>query len=726
MTKTKCSYAATLLAGVVAFNVVTDALLLYPIHQLRLQPMTLMLSSHSRRLRHPGKHGARTLQAHSSVFEEWQNFQQAQTNLELLAALVKPQTSLFEVSLVGQSQLPATNNDRVPCLVFARTDSYLSHAAESESATSCLIIPVTDPQLKLIAFAVQDKPLSKSIMLPLNQLLVNRDGTLFDNIPWSDWTVDPQLRNRDAANNNIAPQYHLGKRDAYARFGGKDWKGRSVSIANLAMRLKYTLEKKRQQPTNGDDALLTKRIIELQLTELREEMAEIEYELAIARQNVQDQVQGWEDKRTECLMRLQTAEKSQHEILNAQSSSTSALSHILDSIANTMSQQGMNSAPYRGAMGYAPILDTELDIETGMLPFSSPFGLMKEILQDQCKAQVIGALLENTSLLDGTLTVGGVIVIQRMTAKTTMTIAGEEVSINDESVDYGNTGIRGGETILVECSADEAVGMALVSKVPMLVESEIWDQASGLATQLPRQKDKENVMDNLMQWVPDQDLSFLLEGQPTNMSVSQNASPLRIPRTTTSLFDTLFEPNPAGSASSGSSLFPTDNPIQSLQEYDSLSVSDKAKTLMTMSNFDGRLPRPRALRANAANDSNSPGPLDTLLLPLIDESVRRQYLIRDAERRNDYGAIRDLEAQKSRRQIAKEMAEEAKRVGDDDSAKIFESEAEFYASLRADVTQDEGTYTRFLDQDDWYARDRQAHVKKLDKKKFGTLLDGIE
>jgi hypothetical protein len=77
-------------------------------------------------------------------------------------------------------------------------------------------------------------------MLPLNLLLVNRDATLFDNIPWSSWTVDtPKLRNRDAADNDIAPKYHLGKRDAYARFGGKDWKGRSVSIANLAMRLKY-------------------------------------------------------------------------------------------------------------------------------------------------------------------------------------------------------------------------------------------------------------------------------------------------------------------------------------------------------------------------------------------------------------------------------------------------------------------------------------------------------
>jgi hypothetical protein len=107
-------------------------------------------------------------------------------------------------------------------------------------------------------------------------------------------------------------------------------------------------------------------------------MAEIEYELAIARQNVPEQIQEWNDKRAECLMRLQTAEESLQGLSNAQSSSTSALSQILDGIANTMSKQGMNSAPYRGAMGYAPMIDTELDIETGILPFSSPFGLMKD------------------------------------------------------------------------------------------------------------------------------------------------------------------------------------------------------------------------------------------------------------------------------------------------------------------------------------------------------------
>ncbi|KAI2503646.1 hypothetical protein MHU86_10842 [Fragilaria crotonensis] len=150
---------------------------------------------------------------------------------------------------------------------------------------------------------------------------------------------------------------------------------------------------------------------------------------------------------------------------------------------------------------------------------------------------------------------------------------------------------------------------------------------------------------------------------------------------------------------------------------------------MTLSNFDGKLPRPRVLRAGAnTNESNGkgPGPLDVLLLPLIDESVRRQFLIRDAERRQDFDTVRELKDQKSRRQAVLELANEAKEVGNDDAAALWETEAEFYASLRADVTQDEGSYSRFMDQDEWYARDRLAIAKKLDRKKFGNLLDGIE
>jgi hypothetical protein len=214
-----------------------------------------------------------------------------------------------------------------------------------------------------------------------------------------------------------------------------------------------------------------------------------------------------------------------------------------------------------------------------------------------------------------------------------------------------------------------------------------------------------------------------MEGQAGNESATERVSPIRIPRTTTSLFDSIFQPNPP---SASKEMFPTDNPIQSLNQYDELSNEDKARTLMSMSNFDGKLPRPRAIRKSEATRSTATNPLDDLLLPLVDESVRRQYRIRDAELRGDTDLLEQLQNEKTKYQIAKEKAQDARDRGDDEVAEYWESEAELYGSLRADITQDEGSYSRFLDRDDWYERSRRAQASKLDKKKFGTLLDGIE
>ena len=128
------------------------------------------------------------------------------------------------------------------------------------------------------------------------------------------------------------------------------------------------------------------------------------------------------------------------------------------------------------------------------------------------------------------------------------------------------------------------------------------------------------------------------------------------------------------------------------------------------------------MRKAPANEN----PLDKLLLPLIDESVRNEYNIREAERRGDFSLANDLRNNKSDRQKAKEQVEAARREGNEDVAKEWENEAEFLESLRADVTQDEGSYSRFLDRDDWYERDRQRIANRAMRSSFGNLLDGIE
>jgi hypothetical protein len=73
-----------------------------------------------------------------------------------------------------------------------------------------------------------------------------------------------------------------------------------------------------------------------------------------------------------------------------------------------------------------------------------------------------------------------------------------------------------------------------------------------------------------------------------------------------------------------------------------------------------------------------------------------------------------------------EEAQRAREAGLEERALQLEQEAEIYKALRADVTQDEGAYSRFLDRDDWYERETQARINRLDKKKFGSLLDGID
>ena len=127
---------------------------------------------------------------------------------------------------------------------------------------NALLLPLTDPnnsQLRLLSFAYSNQPISSlTLLLSLNTLIINRDDTLFDNLPWSTWSKDPQKRNRDAAGNPIARKFHLGKRDAFQRFMGKDWPGRSLALNNLALRLQYmtTVTK----PASDDDNQSTQQL----------------------------------------------------------------------------------------------------------------------------------------------------------------------------------------------------------------------------------------------------------------------------------------------------------------------------------------------------------------------------------------------------------------------------------------------------------------------------------
>ena len=602
---------------------------------------------------------------------------------------------------------------------------------------SVLPIPISSSlsssAMKLLSHSYTSEPLSKSVLLSLNSLLVNRDLGLFDNMPWSTWSVDPDLKERDAANNVVDAKYAMGKRVAYQRFMGKDWQGRSLSLTNLAKRLRYMqegLDEETKNDSGSDDEMmlsLSQRLLELEITEATMFMAECEKNLAIANTSENDDTKELEQLE-KARARLQLAETSLSALEGATTDNQGKAQSLILAILDKLSEQE-NPPPYRGAIGYPAKLDTKKEMfEDSVLPYSSPYELLNEVISEQLNSEVIGCVLEQSSLLEGNLVVGGSLLLKRKGVKRTTSLAGETVSYSDDDDDFGNEGVLPRSMYVVECFPDEAIGLAMSSRLPILVQREVYDRAATKDVELDvtqalniRNETKRAESLSYLNRIPlirilddIADLTTQVEGDRV-LSKTQSRF-IRIPLTTN---PTLFDgPNQVPQSSAGP-VFSTFNPVASLDEFDTLSDDDKVRLLLKLESFKGVLPRPRALRSD-------PSLLDNILLPLIDESVRRQYQIRDAERRGDFREANALREEISPRQRALEEAQAARDAGLEERALQLEEEAELYKALRADVTQDEGSYSRFLDRDDWYERETKARIKRLDKKKFGTLLDGID
>lgn len=66
--------------------------------------------------------------------------------------------------------------------------------------------------------AVRGTPMSKVEFLRMAPALVNRDGGIYDELPWKEWTVgDP----------------FFSKRDCFERFIGRDYPGQSLKAENI-------------------------------------------------------------------------------------------------------------------------------------------------------------------------------------------------------------------------------------------------------------------------------------------------------------------------------------------------------------------------------------------------------------------------------------------------------------------------------------------------------------
>uniref|UniRef100_A0A7S2ZQZ0 SAP domain-containing protein n=2 Tax=Rhodosorus marinus TaxID=101924 RepID=A0A7S2ZQZ0_9RHOD len=96
------------------------------------------------------------------------------------------------------------------------------------------------------------------------------------------------------------------------------------------------------------------------------------------------------------------------------------------------------------------------------------------------------------------------------------------------------------------------------------------------------------------------------------------------------------------------------------------------------------------------------GELLNRLIPMIDESERRSMLIDEAVRREDYGRASELQAGQSERSRVKQQLEEAVAEERYLDAQKLQERFDRLTEMRADPTQDEGSYDRYLDQDEWY------------------------
>lgn len=564
----------------------------------------------------------------------------------------------IECQWMGFGHLPTTKpNSYHPCLLLTTEDA-------KKKSMAVLPLPLSEPNA-ICLFDDDNKRSSKSRLLSKMLWLTNRDGALYDNLPWSRWTIDPSKTDTvDAAGNPLSEKFHLGKRIAYQRLFGRDW---------------YHTTFAKDKTNSNPKSSLTRRIMELAIREARMELAYAEQQYAIA--NTTSTATNQQDNDDLGLQETKRMVEQAQEILQKQINDYS-------NKFGPIQEKSRSTTPYLGAPGGN-------NKRVGK-SYKTPFHLLLEIIQEQLNADVIVSVLENVSYSSSKVEFKGAILLQRRGR--IMTIQGERIEMKDD--DYGNVNITQGTFMIINCDEDEAVGMARASNIPIHISQSLYSEL-----QMP--------------------ISATTKNQPSNNDIQLCQRSDGVPSIGTRLvIPSSSSTRPSSSFSSlsksknyTSSVFSTDNPIRSLQQYDDLTNLEKLnyyQFLKAPNDNNQPIPRPREIQNK--NPVNGMNPLDNLLLPYIDERVRRDYFMRRALMLNQTDEYIELEKGKSKRQRVLENS-------DDEYASFLES-------LRADVTQDEtGAYSKDLDKDEWYERDRLARVNQLkakNRKMFGTLLDGIE
>jgi len=293
-------------------------------------------------------------------------------------------------------------------------------------------------------------------------------------------------------------------------------------------------------------------------------------------------------------------------------------------------------APYRGAYGFpAGSEDAAARLFAG---YASPYALFLEAIDDMLGCSLAGALVEDACPLDDRVDVAGAIRLRPR---------------------------DGRDEVVVDCYADEAVGLALAAGADVLAERALVEGLS-------------------------RTVAFGLERRTS-------VAPLKM---RLSVVDDAPAPGYADAV-----VAEAPETIKSADDYAALGRQGKLRVLASAEEFKrtkGRLPRPRVLAA-AGDDV----PVDELLIPLLDEAVRRDLAVEAALRDGDVARAAALLAGRSKRHVARDRAAEASREGDFGGELRARDDESVYTAIRADVTQDEGSYDRYLDTDEWYERQRR-------------------
>ena len=324
--------------------------------------------------------------------------------------------------------------------------------------------------------------------------------------------------------------------------------------------------------------------------------------------------------------------------------------------------------------------------------YPSSYHLMLDMMRRDACADVSHVLLENTELVGG-LVVGGALILERRLpptggdsgAKYAMGAGpapladgrwwrqGPSASADDDD------GPVSEDAFVCECTADEAMGIALaLGDARVYVDRRVWEQCC-MKPSYSTQRGKMRIEVA----APAEDGDGGLEDGRSGVEAAGVAPPL-----------------------------PWE--IKSTNELLGLSLRDKALSAL---GAGLRLPR-----AREATDER----LTELLEPFLDETVRRELAVRRALEQGDEAEAARLEAGASkrselRRALAEAVAEE--RFG---RAAELAMELQVETSRRMDVTLDEGSYDRFLDQDDWYAQGLARERERLLAKEREKILEKDE